>query len=150
MNSQQPQDSMIQESKDPLISFLTKIIIVCVKFLAVMMVLVVIWAVIDVAIYMFQQFAAPKVSTFSVDGLIDLLGAFLAVLIAIEVFLNIVFYLKKDAIHVPLVLGTALTAVARKVIVLDYTIAQPHHIYAIAASILAVGITYWLVTKKTE
>ncbi len=41
-------------------------------------------------------------------------------LIAIEIFLNIVLYLRDDVLHVKLVLATALMAIARKVIVLDY------------------------------
>ena len=44
-------------------------------------------------------------------------GAFMAVLIAIEIFINIASYLRDNVIHIKLVLATAFMAVARKVIV---------------------------------
>ncbi|MGL1835036.1 phosphate-starvation-inducible PsiE family protein [Rhodocyclaceae bacterium SMB388] len=48
-------------------------------------------------------------------------AAFLAVLIAIEIFANITLYLRDEVIHVKLVIATALMAIARKVIVLDFS-----------------------------
>ncbi len=144
----EPQESFVRDSPDPLIRFLNKIVVYSVKFLAILMVLVILWSLVDVALLLWRQLAAADWSTFNIENIIHTLGAFLAVLIAIEIFLNIVFYLKKDAIHVPLVLGTALTAIARKVIVLDYKASTPQYIYATAAAIFAVGIIYWLITRK--
>lgn len=150
MNEQQPQphESLVRGSRDPLIRILNKIVVCAVKILAVMMVLVIVWALADVIVHLFRQMTASFASAFNVENLIGLLGAFLAVLVAIEIFLNIIFYLQKDAIHVPLVLATALTAVSRKVIVLDYTTATPIAILAIAAVIFALGISYWLIVKQ--
>ena len=82
------------------------------------------------------------------ETLIATLGNFLVVLIAIEIYLNIIFYLKQDAIHVPLVIATALTAVARKVIIFDYNSVSALHILGAACVIFALGLTYWLITKK--
>ena len=149
MNHDQ-QESLVRESPDVLIRFLNKIVVFCVQVLAILMVFLIVWSVIDVIGHVYEQVAAPPVFSFNEETLIATLGGFLAVLIAIEIFLNIVFYLKRDAIHVPLVLSTALTAVARKVIVLDYKVSTPDYIYATAAIILAVGLTYWLVTKKSD
>lgn len=148
----EPQESLVQGTHDPLISFLNKTVVFSVKILAVLMVIVIWWALADVIIHLSQQLIILPTSTatFNVERLISILGDFLAVLIAIEIFMNIIFYLKKDAIHVPLVLATALTAVARKVIVLDYTVATPLTVIAVAAAIAALGITYWLITKKTD
>jgi uncharacterized membrane protein (DUF373 family) len=143
-------ESIVKENPDPLISILNKIVVVSVKILAILMVIVIWLALADVVVHLSQQVFTTPYSLFTVEALISLLGDFLAVMIAIEIFLNIVFYLKKDAIHAPLVLSTALTAVARKVIILDYATSAAPHIYAIAAVIFAVGITYWLVTKKTD
>lgn len=143
----QPNESLVNEERDPLIRYLNKAVVIGVKFLAIFMVIVIWWSLIDVVVHVFQVIFS--LSSFSVEGLISILGDFLVVLIAIEVFLNIIFYLKKDAVHVPLVLATALTAAARKVIILDYSSASYHQIYATAGVIIALGITYWLVTKKS-
>ena len=141
-------ESLVEENKDPLIHYLNKIVVYIVKFLAIMMVVVILWAMVDVVFHVYRQITGPIATKFNIENLFSLLGAFLAVLIAIEIFLNIIFYLKKDAVNVPLVLGTALTAVARKVIILDYTTTSHYFIFATAAAILAVGISYWLITKK--
>jgi uncharacterized membrane protein (DUF373 family) len=134
--------------KDPLIRYLGLVVGLSVKLLAILVVFVIFLATIDVAIHLYGQISTSVGSAFSVENLITTLGTFLAVLIAIEIFLNIIFYLKEDAIHVPLVLSTALTAVARKVIVLDYLTVPAISIFALAAVIFSLGITYWLVTKK--
>lgn len=147
MHESEREDSLIKTAHDPLIDFLNKVVIMSVKFLAVLMVLVVLWALADVVMHIYLQIVVASLQVFNIDSLLSIFGAFLAVLIAIEIFLNIIFYLKKDAIHVPLVLSTALTAVARKVIILDYTTTPPLHVFATAAVILAVGITFWLVTR---
>lgn len=147
-NNDHLEESLTRQTSDPLIRFLNKIVVLTVKVLAILMIIVILWGLADVAVHLFRQFLEPWPETFNAQNLIETLGSFLAVLIAIEIFLNIIFYLKKDAIHVPLVLGTALTAVARKVILLDYTVATPDYIYATAAVIFAVGAVYWLVTKR--
>jgi uncharacterized membrane protein (DUF373 family) len=143
-----PKESLIEKTKDPLIRYLNQAVIICVKVLAVLMVIVIWLALIDVIVHMIHELNAPPLGLFKVETLIATLGNFLLVLIAIEIFLNIVFYLKQDAIHVPLVLATALTAVARKIIIFDYATINPLHIFGAAAVIFSLGLTYWLITKK--
>lgn len=142
------QESLVEENKNPLVRNLNKAVVMAVKVLAVLMVVVVWLALADVVVHMVRELKAPPLGLFNVETLIATLGNFLVVLIAIEIFLNIVFYLKRDAIHVPLVLATALTAAARKVIIVDYTAVDALHIFGIASVIFALGLTYWLVTKK--
>ncbi|MCC8988403.1 MAG: phosphate-starvation-inducible PsiE family protein, partial [Candidatus Contendobacter sp.] len=90
------------------------------------------------------------VGLLSVNDILASFGAFMATLIAIEIFLNIVLYLRDDVLHVKLVLATALMAIARKVIVLDYNTVEAADIYATAAVVFALSIGYWLVAKKTQ
>ena len=90
------------------------------------------------------------VELLSVNDILASFGAFMAALIAIEIFLNIVLYLRDDVLHVKLVLATALMAIARKVIVLDYKTLEPEYIWATAAIVFSLSIGYWLVAKKTQ
>lgn len=143
-------ESLVRDDKDPLIRILNKIVLTNVKVLAVLMVFVVVWGVADVIMRLYQQMTAAPSTAFDIENILTTLGYFLAVLIVVEIFLNIIFYMKKDAIHVPLVLGTALTAVSRKVIIMDYTAVSSYHILATAAVIMSVGVTFWLVTKKNS
>lgn len=141
-------ESLTEDNKIPLIRSLNKLVVLAVKALAILMVMVIWLSLIDVVVHVFLQVRNPPMGFFNLETLITLLGNFLLVLIAIEVFMNIVFYLKKDAIHVPLVLATALTAAARKVIIFDYAEMAPLHIFGTASVIMALGVTYWLITKK--
>ena len=143
-------DSLAEKHQDRFIGFLNQAVVISVKVLCVLMVVVIWLTLIDVVMNIVNQAMSSISSVFETSNLINDLGDFLIVLIAIEIFLNITFYLKKHVVHVPLVLATALTAVARKVIVLDYTACEPLHIIALACVILAVGIPYWLITKKTK
>lgn len=138
----------IDQSEEPLIHWLHVIIRFCVRILAVLMTLVIMWSVADVAWVLYQRVMASPVWLLSVNDILALFGTFMATLIAIEIFLNIVLYLRDDVLHVKLVLATALMAIARKVIVLDYKTVEPEYIWGTAAAILALSIGYWLVAKK--
>jgi uncharacterized membrane protein (DUF373 family) len=70
------------------------------------------------------------------------------VLIAIEIFINITLYIRNDVLPVNLVVATALMAISRKVIIFDFKELTPMYILATAAVVLALGITYWLISKK--
>lgn len=145
---QEPEESLVTRTRDPLIDYLNQIVVLSVKFLAILMVFVILWALADVVMHLYNQIFIAAFLIFNIDSLLVTFGAFLAVLIAIEIFLNIVFYLKKDAIHVPLVLATALTAIARKVIILDFSTITPPYIFATAAVIFSLGISYWLISSR--
>lgn len=141
----------INESEEPFVHWLHVIIRFCVRILAVLMTLVIMWSVADVAWVLYQRaIVSPTIGLLNVDDILVSFGAFMATLIAIEIFLNIVLYLRDDVLHVKLVLATALMAIARKVIVMDYKTLEPTYIWATAAVIFALSIGYWLVAKKTK
>ena len=136
------------DSKDPLVNFLHKIIRIGVKALAVLMTLVILWGIGDVVWVVYTRLAQPPFLLLRIHDILFIFGAFLAVLIAIEIFLNITLYLREDVIHVRLVIATALMAIARKVIVFDFKEVSYQYIYATGAVVLALGLTYWLIVRK--
>ena len=87
-------------------------------------------------------------SKMDVNDIFQVFGAFMVVLIAVEIFINIRLYLGTDELPLRLVIATALMAIARKVIVLDITTTEASYILAIAAVTLALGVTYWLISKN--
>lgn len=129
--------------------FMNKMIGFCVKALAILMILLTFSSLIDV-IYVFYEeiLTAKPTGVLSFEDILAVLGSVMIVLICIEIFNNIVFYFKDDKSHVKLVLATALIAVSRKVIILDYSTTEPTYIYATAAVIVATAIAYWLVAYK--
>ncbi len=74
-------------------------------------------------------------------------GSFMAVLIAIEIFVNITIYLKDEVIHVKIVIATALMAVSRKVIILDLKVVTAEQMYGLGILIIALSIGYWVVLQ---
>lgn len=135
---------------DPMMNVLHRIIRGAVRVLAVLMVLTILWGVIDVVMVLYGKILLPSFEDLRPRDIIVVFGAFLAVLIAIEIFMNITLYLRDDVIHVRLVVATALIAIARKVIILDFEKIEPPYIFATAAVVLALGVVYWLMGSQSD
>ena len=136
------------EHGDAYIRFLHSVIHFSVRVLASLMVLIILWGVADVVLVTYQRLMAPPFMLLQIGDIIATFGAFLAVLIAIEIFINITVYIRKDVLPIKLVIATALMAIARKVIVIDFTQVSPLYIFATSTVIFSLGITYWLISLK--
>ena len=136
------------EHEDALISFLHKVIKFAVKILAILMVIVIFWGVADVIYVLYHNLMEEPYMLLNISDIFKTFAAFLAVLIAIEIYQNIVLYLRTDVLPIKLVIATALMAIARKVIIIDFKDISPDYIFATAAVVLSLGITYYLVSKK--
>lgn len=134
---------------DPLIKILVKFIRYAVRVLAVLMVLVIWWGVADVVYVLYTRIVAHPYYLLEISDIFATFGAFMAVLIAIEIFINITSYLRENVIHIKIVLATAFMAVARKVIVLDYKVVSSDYVFATAALVLALAVAYWLAVVKS-
>ena len=132
---------------DKLLCRLQYIIHFAVRVLAILMVFVIVMGVIDVAWMIYQKLSTAPRLILTISDMLATFGAFMAVLIAIEIFVNITIYLREDIIHVKIVMATALMAIARKVIIPDIEKVEPQYIYAIGAVVLAMSVGYWLVHK---
>ena len=138
------------ENVKPLIEFLHKSIIAMVNVLAVLMVFVIFVGVWDVVYIIYEKMFAEPAFHIGIGDILQTFGAFMAVLIAIEIFVNITLYLRTDIIPVKLVVATALMAMCRKVIIFDFHDLSPQYIYASGVVVLGLGITYWLVQHIHE
>ncbi len=141
------QEELSLDEEDRFMKILHHTIRGAVKVLAVLMVFTILWGVVDVVYIIYQKLLAPTFTTFSIRDIVTTFGAFMAVLIAIEIFINITLYIRKDVIHVKLVVATALMAIARKVIIFDFEKITPLYIFGTATVVLALGITYWLIQR---
>lgn len=83
------------------------------------------------------------------EGLIRLLDEVLVILIALEVLQNLTAYLREHAVQIELVLVTALTAVARKVIVMPPGVQKnPADLIGLGFAVLSLAAAYWLVRQS--
>jgi len=138
------------QTKDPMLSVMRQIIHLSVRVLALAMTAVIVWGVIDVFYVLYERLMTPPRYLLEITDILATFGAFMAVLIAIEIFVNITIYLREDIIHVKIVLATALMAVARKVIILDFYETDTLEIFALAALVLSMSIGYWLVVVQDK
>ncbi len=135
-------------NEDKLLSTLRLLNRFAVRCLAVLMTAVILLGVADVAYTIYQRLLDPPWFFVTIGDIVGVFGAFIAVLIAIEIFVNITVYLTENVIHVRIVMATALMAIARKVIILDFKDLDPAYVWSTAAVVLAMSIGYWLVNKK--
>ncbi len=137
-------------SLEAYVLFLKKTVTWVVIILALLMTFIIMWSAFDVFHVVYQQIFLEPNLRLETEHLMSIFGSFLTVLIGIEIFANIIVYLTENVFHEKLVAATALTAVLRKVIILDYSLAYIHLIYAVAAAVLAVALAYWLVSRAKD
>lgn len=135
---------------DPLIKCLHRIIRFAVRVLAILMTFVIVWGTVDVVYVMYIRLSTPPLFLLQVEDILQTFGAFMAVLIAIEIFINIRLYLGTRQLPIELVVATALMAISRKVIILDFDQVSADYVFGISTVVLALGATYWLVAKKAK
>lgn len=141
---------MKNDTESILISRIYVLVRYCVRLLSILMAVVIVMGVIDVGWTLYQKLITPPLFILTISDMLATFGAFMAVLIAIEILINITVYLRDDVIHVKIVMATALMAVARKVIILDYKEVQPEYVYATAVLAFAMSVGYWVVHKLPE
>lgn len=116
------------------------------KILSLAMIGVVLFAILDLALVLAQELLSPPVGRFSTT-LLKIFGLFLNILIALEITQNITSYLSSHIIQIEMVIITSLIAVARKIIILDFEKISSTELLALAATIFALSICYWLVRR---
>ena len=134
---------------EPLIQKLRTIIRFSVRVLALIMTAVIIWGVVDVCWVLYRKLITPPLFMLTISDILATFGAFMAVLIAIEIFVNICIYLREDIIHVQIVMATALMAIARKIIILDFDQVSSEYVWAMAGVVFSMSIGYYLVKHTT-
>jgi uncharacterized membrane protein (DUF373 family) len=86
--------------------------------MALLMVVIVV-SVIDLALILYKSWGATRLYMLETSVIIAILGAFLLVLICIELLDTIKAYFYENTIHVEIVILLAIIAISRKVILLD-------------------------------
>lgn len=120
------------------------------KLLALVLAVVIGFAVLELVVE-----SSIKIARFQTDwfdgGLIRLLDRLLMIFIALEVLQNVTAYLRDQVVQIELVLLTALTAVARKVIVLPPgTESKPQLMAGFGVIVVGLAAAYWLVKRARQ
>jgi uncharacterized membrane protein (DUF373 family) len=120
------------------------------KLLALLLAVVIGFAVFELVVE-----SSIKIAQFQTDwfngGLIKLLDQLLLIFIALEVLQNVTAYLRDQVVQIELVLLTAMTAVARKVIVLPPgTESKPQLMAGFGVIVVGLAAAYWLVKRARQ
>jgi len=133
------------QAPDPVLRVLHRIMHWATYVLAIAMVVVILEGVVSVMHTLYLSMTTPPF--FLVPDIVKTFGAFLAVLIAYEIFANITLYIRSDVFPVKLVVATAVMAVARKIIILDMDEYTALDLIGIGTVVLGLGVSYWLISQ---
>jgi uncharacterized membrane protein (DUF373 family) len=119
--------------------------------LMIMLMVVLLAAIGDLAYLLFQSLWMTTPYILDSHEMILVLGAFLLVLIGVELLDTIKAYFRENAIHVEIVVLLAIIAVARKVILLDPTgmngIEYGFELMGIGVIVVGLAAGYYLIKK---
>ena len=124
---------------DNLVTKVQKLVVVA---LAVLLLVVVVLSTAHLGTLVAEEIWKTPRFLIPVQGLLDIFGFFLLVLIGVELLDTVKTYFKKDVIHVRVVLEVALIAMARKVIIEEPNNVPALTLFGIAALILALGVAF--------
>ncbi len=116
--------------------------------LLVLMGIVVIAGTAEVAYEIVTGLIQPPGFFLGVTELFDTFGLFLMVLIRLELMATMHMYLSDHTIHVEMMLLVGLTAVTRKVVILDTVKTGPLLVFGVRFLILRLSGGYFLIRKK--
>jgi uncharacterized membrane protein (DUF373 family) len=117
--------------------------------LAALLILVVVLSTLHLGLLIAEELWKPPRLLIPVQGLLEVFAFFLLVLIGVELLESLKGYVKKDVIHVRLVLEVSLIAMARKVIIVEPDSVSGLTLLGIAAVILALGVAFYF-EKQTQ
>ena len=128
-----------------MMKFFTKFETVINVTLLVMLAIVVMLATVDLGWLIIKDILSPPILLLDIAELLELFGAFLLVMIGLELLGTIKTYITKNTVHVEVVLLVAIIAIARKVVILEPKELDGAGLLGIAAIILALTAGYYLV-----
>ncbi len=116
--------------------------------LLVLMGVVVASGTIEVAYEIVTSLIDPPGFFLGVSELFDVFGLFLMVLIGLELMTSIHMYLDDHRIHAEMMFLVALTAVTRKIVIMDSSVMDPMLIFSIGFLVIALAAGYYLLRKN--
>lgn len=135
-----PSTATKETALETLVAKIQKFIVLAI---AAMLVVVVLLSTLHLGVLIAQEIWKPPRFLIPVQGLLEIFGYFLLVLIGVELLETLKAYVKQDVIHVRVVLEVALIAMARKVIIEEPNAVSSLTLFGIAALILALGVAFY-------
>ncbi|MCZ6854948.1 MAG: phosphate-starvation-inducible PsiE family protein [Gammaproteobacteria bacterium] len=116
--------------------------------LLVLMGIVVIAATVELAYEIVMGLIQPPGFFLDVTELLETFGLFLMVLIGLELMTSIHMYLSDHTIHAEMMFLVAMTAVTRKIVILETTTTEPLLLFGLGFLIFGLSGGYFLMRKS--
>ena len=127
--------------------FLKKFETIVVTALIVMMATVILISTVELGYLIVHDIMEPPLFFIEIDQLLEIFGFFLLILIGVELLESIKAYLAHKVVHSETVLEVALIAISRKVIILNIDEYKSPILLGIAALILAISLSYFMIRR---
>ena len=111
---------------------------------------IVIMATLEVGYVILMNVLEPPGFFLGVGDLYDLFGLFLMVLIGLELMHAIREFVQKHTIHAEIMMLVAITAIARKIVIMDADTTEPLAYFAVGFVALALTGGYYLIRRSRK
>lgn len=119
--------------------------------LLILMVIAILVSLYELTILVFHEvFTSREKETDSLiaeRNILDILSFIMLVVISIELFETIKLYLDRHVISADFIVLVALTAVARKIIIMDYSEYEPLMVIGLGFIVIALALGYYFIKK---
>ena len=116
--------------------------------LILIMGIIVLLATIELVYILFKSLREPPGLLLGDSELFKLIGMMMMVLIAIELMSSVYVYCLNKVIYIEMMFLIAITAVTRKIVVMDAKSVEPIAVIGIAAVLAALVLGYYVVKKQ--
>ncbi|MCP4178117.1 MAG: phosphate-starvation-inducible PsiE family protein [bacterium] len=120
---------------------------IIISVLLVLMMVAVLITTAELGYLLIIDILKPPVFLLRINSITEIFGFFFMVLIGLELLETIKAYLEDSKLHVEIVFLVAMIAVARKIIIIDYSKTNPEILFAISSVIISLSIGYYFMKK---
>jgi uncharacterized membrane protein (DUF373 family) len=113
-----------------------------------LMAIIVVSATLEVAYVIATEIFTPPGFFIGVEDLFSLFGLFLMVLIGLELMASMHQYIENHEIHAEMMILIAITAITRKIVILDSKTIDPMILFGVGFLIIALTVGYYLLRKS--
>ena len=113
----------------------------------VLLLVVITLSVISLVYAMILVVLSPPIFLLTGTELLEIFGVFMLVLLALEFFESIKIFLRDNVIKFEVVIVIAITAISRKIILLDYDTTGDLHLIGLGVLVFSLAAGYYLVRR---
>lgn len=115
-----------------------------------MMAFVILSATLEIGWIVFKDLLTPPLFLIGVEQILDVFGLFFLVIIGIELLETVKMIITESSMNVDVIILVGVTAIVRKVMIIDIKNTAPMFLMGMGVLILALAATYHLITSSEK